>query len=71
VRPGAEGGFEFMPHGPYRLRKVSPVGSPRTLCLVLGLSIAGLILVAIPGQAVASRTITYPFIAGSFVVPMD
>lgn len=37
----------------------------------LGVLVAGIILLSLLGGAVATRTITYPFIAGSYVIPMD
>jgi len=60
-----------MPRGRYHLQKVSSVRSPRLLYIALGLALAGVFVLQASGEAVATRTITYPFIAGSFVIPMD
>lgn len=37
----------------------------------LAVLLAGIVILSVPGGAVATRTITYPFIAGSYVIPMD
>ncbi len=45
--------------------------SRRAARFVLGLAVGGLLLLAVPGVAGAPSTVRYPFIAGTFVVPMD
>src|SRR2546425_3967544 len=60
-----------MPRPRYGLGKVSAVRSRRSLGIVLGLAIAALVVLSIPAETAGTRTITYPFIAKSFVIPMD
>ncbi len=44
--------------------RVLPVG-------ILVAAVAAIVLASVPAEAAPVRTITYPFIAGSFVIPMD
>ncbi len=37
----------------------------------LAVVVAAVVLLSLPGGVAATRTITYPFIAGSYVIPMD
>ena len=51
--------------------KVASVRSRRLVSMALGLVVVGILVLSLPGNVAATRTITYPFIAGSFVIPMD
>ena len=64
-------GSAFMLRGSYRRRKASTVRAVRRLVLAIGIASAFLVLAAVPQEATATRTVTYPFIAGSYVIPMD
>src|SRR2546427_11741731 len=60
-----------MPQTGYCLGKGTTVRLHRTLLLASGVVGLLLILPAVPMEVAGTRTITYPFIAGSFVIPMD
>ena len=60
-----------MPRTGYCLGKGTTVRLHRTLLLASGVVGLLLILPAVPMDVAGTRTITYPFIAGSFVIPMD
>ncbi len=61
-----------MPMARHRRRRGVPSVRPRRIATaVLALAGAGLLLLAVPGGSLATETVRYPFIAGTFVVPMD
>src|SRR3989454_4870880 len=60
-----------MPRTGYCLGRGTTVRLHRTLLLASGVVGLLLILPAVPMEVAGTRTITYPFIAGSFVIPMD
>src|SRR5439155_3338791 len=60
-----------MPYRGYWLREGSFMGTRWRVTAGLAVLLAGIVILSVPGGAVATRTITYPFIAGSYVIPMD
>lgn len=47
------------------------MGLHRHVAIGLRILVAGVLLLFVPGEAGATRTIRYPFTSGSFVIPMD
>ncbi len=60
-----------MPYRGYWLREESSVGTRLRISAGLAVVVAAVVLLSLPGGVAATRTITYPFIAGSYVIPMD